>query len=167
MSRTRSGIFWRTQGGEARAYARLQGGRRIALRLAGSGRAVTDPALAQKLYTELVNAEQARALRGLHHVPEPTTFAEAASAFLVAKAEEASTTTQWLEGEELRLHRAIAYLGGDRQLSGVGAADMKRHGAALRRQGLRGRTIPHHPHTVGALYRWSGANEVAAEGTKP
>src|SRR2546425_4467493 len=167
MSRTRSGIFWRTQGGEARAYARLQGGRRIALRLAGSGRAVTDPALAQKLYTELVNAEQARALRGLHHVPEPTTFAEAASAFLVAKAEDASTTTQWLEGEELRLPRAIAYLGGDRQLSGVGVADMKSYGAALRRQGLSGGTIRHHLNTVGALYRWAGETELVEEGKNP
>src|SRR2546425_6934659 len=114
MSRTRSGIFWRTQGGEARAYARLQGGRRIALRLAGAGRAVTDPALAQKLYTELVDAEQARALRGLHHVPEPVALGPAARDHLVAKKARGEATDNWLEQAEAHLHRAVEHFGADR-----------------------------------------------------
>ena len=47
--KTRSGIFWRDQGGQRRYYARLNGVR-LALCLPGSKSAVTDEATAQALY---------------------------------------------------------------------------------------------------------------------
>src|SRR2546425_12947193 len=77
------------------------------------------------------------------------------------------TTLFRSEGEELRLHRAIAYLGGDRQLSGVGVADMKSYGAAVRRQGLSGGTIRPPLNTVGAPYRWASEAELVGQGENP
>ena len=98
-------------------------------------------------------------------MPEPTTLADAARDYLIAKAEEGVVTTQWLEGDELRLERAIDHLGGDRELSTIRVADMKGFAATLRRRGLAGGTIRQHLNTVGALYRWAG--EPAKEGAKP
>src|SRR2546426_743373 len=57
MSRTRSGLFTRDQGGHRRWYARLHGVR-IALCLPGSKRAVTDEVTAQALYGQLVTARR-------------------------------------------------------------------------------------------------------------
>lgn len=167
MSRTRAGIFIRRQGGQPRYYARLPGGRRVALCPPGSARATSDPQLARILYGQLVAEEQRQQLRGALAMPEPAAFAEAARDYLIAKAEEGSVTTQWLEGDELRLKRAIAHLGGDRELSTVRVADMKGFAAALRRRGLSGGTIRQHLNTVGALYRWAGEAGHVDEGRNP
>src|SRR5256885_5320640 len=86
MGRIRTGIFIRRQGGRPRYYARLPGGRRVALSPAGSTRATTDPALARVLYGQLLAEEQRRQLRGALAMPEPTTLADAARDYLIAKA---------------------------------------------------------------------------------
>ena len=147
--KTRSGIFWRDQGGHRRAYARLNGVR-IALCLPGTKRGVTDEATAQALYGQLVAAHQKQQLRHLHDVPEPMTLAEAARDFLIAKAEEAAVTTAWLEGEELRLQRAVEHLGGDCDLATIRVADLKRYAAALRRRRLSGGTLRQHLNKISA-----------------
>jgi integrase len=167
MSQTRAGIFIRRQGGEPRYYARLPGGRRVALCPRGATRATTDCSLARVLYGQLVAEEQRRQLRGALAMPEPMTFAEAALDYLMAKAEEGSVTAQWLEGDELRLKRALAHLGADRELSTIRVADMKGLAAALRRRGLSGGTIRRHLNTVGALYRWAGEAGHVDEGRNP
>src|SRR5947208_6382762 len=164
--KTRSGIFWRDQGGHRRAYARLNGVR-IALCLPGTKRGVTDEATAQALYGQLVAADQKQQLRHLHDVPEPMTLAEAARDFLIAKAEEAAVTTAWLEGEELRLQRAVEHLGGDCDLATIRVADLKRYAAALRRRRLSGGTIRQHLNTISAVYRWAGEEERVEEGKNP
>src|SRR2546425_1136902 len=167
MSRIRAGIFIRRQGGQPRYYARLPGGRRVALSPAGSTRATTDSSLARVLYGQLVAEEQRRQLRGALAMPEPTTFAEAERDYLIAKAEEGAVTRQWLEGDELWLKRAIAYLGGDWELSTIRVADMKGFAAALRRREQAGGTIRQDSNTVGALYRWAGEACHVEEGRNP
>src|SRR5437870_12306280 len=132
--KTKSGIFIRRQGGQDRYYARI-GGRRIALCTAGARWATTDPAMADVLYGQLVEQARKRELRGVLELPEPTTLAQAAADYLVTRAEEGTLTTPWLEGEELRLKRAVAHLGGDRELSSVTVADCKSYAAALRQIG--------------------------------
>lgn len=164
--KTRSGIFIRRQGGRDRYYGRLNGVR-IALCLPGSKRAVTDEATAQALYGQLVAERQKQQLRQLHDVPEPITLASAARDFLIAKAEEAAVTTAWLEGEELRLQRAVEHLGGDRDLATIRVADLKRYAGALRRRGLTGGTIRQHLNTISAVYRWAGEEERVEEGRNP
>ncbi len=167
MSRTRSGIFWRTQGGERRAYARLPRGKRMALCPAGSRWATTDAATARVLYAQLLEQEQRRQLRGALNEPEPTSLAQAAADYLVARAEEGAVSRAWLAGEELRLRRAVEHLGGERELSSVTVADCKGYAGALRRQGLSGGTVRHHLNSVGCLYRLMGEQQRVAPGYNP
>src|SRR5882757_676901 len=113
MSRAHSKIYWRAHGGVRRAYADLReyadvGGKREALTAEGMAQATADPALAQALYAHRVTTYQQRRLRGVHGMAEPTSLAVCARDYLIAKAGD-SITEQWLEGEELRLQRALDF----------------------------------------------------------
>jgi integrase len=119
--RTTSGVFWRRQGhGLPRAYARLPNGRRVALRLPGSGRAVTDVATAQALYAKLLAEHQRQTLRGLHGLAPVTMALQAAAAeHLRLKALANKVTTQSLESDQRHLERACQFFGADTLLEAI------------------------------------------------
>ena len=119
--KTKSGVFWRCQGqGLRRAYARLPSGRRVALRLPGSGRAVTDAATAQALYAKLVSEHQRQTLRGLHGLSAAAMALQAAAAeHLRLKALANKVTTQSLESDQRHLERACRFFGADTLLEAI------------------------------------------------
>jgi len=119
--KTKSGVFWRCQGqGLKRAYARLPNGRRVALRLPGSGRAVTDAATAQTLYAKLVSEHQRQTLRGLHGLSAAAMALQAGAAeHLRLKALANKVTTQSLESDQRHLERACRFFGADTLLEAI------------------------------------------------
>ncbi len=180
MSRTRGGIFTRTQGGVPRWYGRLPDGRRVALRMAGAGWAVTDPELAQALYSQLVADHQKQALRAVHGLPKETTLGGFAAEHLIAKAKAGRVTEGWIAEAEHHLDRAVAHFGAKRPLGGITVADVRAWAEVLaalpsgRRTGtLTGGTVRHHLNTLSNLFRRAMAegyatfNPVAALVDKP
>ena len=132
MGKTRSRIYTRQRGGAIRYYVDLRdlGGKREPLVLPGETRATTDKSLAETLAAQRVTdvqrkraQSQSRMVVGL---PPVTTLAAYASEHLAVKATEVDEhtgeplTDQWLEGEEMRLKRAIEHFG-DVDLSSCGA----------------------------------------------
>jgi integrase len=113
-------IFKRDQGGHVRFYARVDGGRRVALCPQGSTRATSDPEVAVALYTQLVAAEQKRTLRSVHGLPLVEMTLEAAAAeHLRLKAVANKVTTQSLEADQRNLERACEFLGADTLLEAI------------------------------------------------
>src|SRR5574341_766797 len=119
-------VYKREQGGSRRYYGDFrdyadQGGGREALCVPGEKRATSDKALAETLAAQRLaelqrkRAEsQGRAVAGL---PPLTTLESWASDHLVAKAKAGKVTDQWMDGEELRLNRAVAHFGKARQIA--------------------------------------------------
>lgn len=173
MSRTRQRIYWREQGGAKRAYADFRdlGGKREALRLPGAKRATTDAEVAEALYSKRVGALlRQRAVSGVREandLPRVTTVARWVREHLLAKAKAGKVTDQWMEGEELRLQRAVNHFGADRDLSSVTVADVRQWAEALARQGLAGGTVRQHLNSVSNLYRRAQAEQKVVPGYNP
>src|SRR5205823_354580 len=95
-------------------------GRKVALRLRGSGRAVTDEATAQALYAQLVAAHQKQQLRAVHGLPlVEMTLAAAAAEHLKLKAGAGRVGAQSIAADELNLTRACGYFGADMLLEAI------------------------------------------------
>ena len=158
-------IYWRERGGVKRAYADLRayadvGGRQEALVAPNEKRATTDPAVAQELLARRIRELDAkRRGRVLHGEAPQVSLADCARDYLLAKAGEINpktgepVTEQWMEGEELRLRRAIAHFGQDRPLEAIVVGAAREFDAALRVQGrhwpaLSGGTRRQHLNTL-------------------
>ncbi len=176
--RSRSPIYWRDRGGVRRAYADLReyadvGGKREPLVAAGEKRATSDPATAQDLLARRIKElDGLRRGRALHGLAGSATLGAFARDHLVAKATEVNeksgepVTTQWLDGEELRLDRALDHFG-DVDLASITAEQVQRFDQRLAGQGLSGGTRRHHLNTLSNLYRRARAMRVVPSGYDP
>jgi hypothetical protein len=136
-AQTRRRVFWRNEPGRTpRAYGNFRdfkpwgGGRREPLKAPGEKVVTTDPKMAERLAAQrLEELERRKALaqgRTLSGLPDFTPLQAFASVHLVAKQQAGKVTGQWIEGEELRMERAVAFLGADRELSSIKVADVIR-----------------------------------------
>ncbi len=177
-------VYWRERGGMKRAYADLRayadvGGRQEALVAPNERLATTDPAVAQDLLARRIRELDARRRgRVLHSEGPRVSLADCARDYLLAKAGEINpksgepVTEQWMEGEELRLRRAIAHFGQDRPLEAIAVGSAREFDAALRVQGphwpaLSGGTRRQHLNTLGALYRYAAERQLVPPGYNP
>ena len=160
----RTRIYWRGQ----RAYADFRdvGGRLEALKVPGEKRATTDAELAETLMAQRLaelqrqRAEsQGRAVAGL---PPITRLADWVREHLIAKAEAGRVTDQWMDGEELRLQRAIEHFNTDRDLSTLTVADVRKWAESLRTGDLR-----QHLNSLSNLYRRAQDEEKVKPGYNP
>lgn len=174
--RTRKRIYWREQGrarrawGDFRDYADV-GGKREPLKVPGETRATTDAdladALAAKRVTELQRKRAGAQGRTVAGLPPVTTLVTWVREHLIAKAKAGKVTDQWMEGEELRLGRAVDHFGADRDLSSVTVADARRWAEALTTRGLSGGTVRQHLNSLSNLYRRAQTEGKVAPGYNP
>jgi integrase len=147
------------------------GGMREALKVAGATQATTDATLAETLAaTRLKDLQRRRAQqqgRAVVGLPPLTPLETFASEHLVAKEKAGKITDRWLEAEELRLTRAVAFFGATRDLSTIKVADVRHWNEALTKQGLSGGPRRHHLNTLSNLYRRAQAEEKVAPGYNP
>jgi integrase len=174
--RTRNRIYPRSQGGLTRYYADFRdyadvGGSREGLVVPGERLATKDAelaeALAAKRLTELQRKRTTAQGRAVADLPPLTTLAVWAREHLVAKAKAGRVTDQWMEGEELRLRRAVEHLGADRDLSSIAVADARRWAEALSTGGLSGGTVRQHLNSLSNLYRRAQAEGKVVPGYNP
>lgn len=173
MAKKRSRIYRRERGGDVRYYVDLRdlGGRREPLKAPGETRATRDKDLAEVLAGKRVSELQRERIeaqsRAAVSLPPVTTLATWVSEHLVAKAKSGRVTEQWMEGEELRLSRAIVHFGKARDLSSITVADMRRWAEELTNRGLSGGTVRQHLNTVSNLYRRAQAEQKVVPGYNP
>ena len=175
--RSRKRIYWREQGGERRAWGDFRdyadvGGKREPLKVsADDARATTDrdlaDALAAKRLTELQRKRAGAQGRTVAGLPPVTTLVTWVREHLVAKAKAGQVTDQWMEGEELRLGRAVEHFGADRDLSSLSVADARRWSEALTTRGLSGGTVRQHLNSLSNLYRRAQTEEKVTPGYNP
>ena len=103
----------------------------------------------------------------MHDLPPETGLAAFAREHLMAKAKAGKVGDQWMEGEELRLTRAVEHFGADRELSAVTVADVRQWAEALTTQGLGGGTVRQHLNSLSNLYRRAQAEEKVGPGYNP
>lgn len=99
-------------------------------------------------------------------MPPITNLKSWVSEHLAAKAESGKVTEQWMEGEELRLGRALDHFG-DRDLSSITVADVRKWAEALRTKGLSGGTIRQHLNSLSNLYRRAQSESKVTPGYNP
>lgn len=171
-------IYWRDQGGVRRAYADLRsyadvGGKQEALRPPGASAATTDPDEAEALYFKRVAELKDRRLRGIAGLPLRTQLATFARDHLLARAQAAKVTDDWLEANELMLARATAFFGVERELAAIATTDVRRYVEHLRtasngRGGtLSETTVLHHLGALSNLYRRASAEGAVTPGYNP
>ncbi len=185
--RTKTRLYWRGRGGEARAYGDFRdfgdvGGGLEALRASGEKLATRDQDTAQVLITErLRELESRRRGRVLHGITKQSGLFAFAREHLIAKAKAGQTTDRWLAAAELYLRRAIDYFGAERDLASITVTDVRGWVTHLQAQpsrgheGTSGGTVRHHLNAVSNLYRRAqgegyvlpGYNPVAALMEKP
>ncbi len=175
--RTRNRIYWREQGGERRYYGDFRdyadvGGKREPLKVdPDDARATTDRDLAETLAaTRLKKLQHERAKaqgRTVAGLPPLTTLVTWVREHLVAKAKAGQVTDQWMEGEELRLGRAVDHFKPETDLSLVTVADVRQWAEALRTKGLSGGTIRQHLNSLSNLYRRAQSEEKVTPGYNP
>src|SRR5207245_11334196 len=155
MKRSRSPIIWREQGGAPRGYGyfRFLGGSREALCLPGTKRGVTDPELAEVLFEKRAAALREARLRGAAGLPQPAALAAFATEHLIAKAKGGKSTDSWLVQCERHLKRAVSEFGGERELSTITTAGVRRWAGRLTAEGLSGARQRHVIVTLSNLYR--------------
>jgi len=175
MSRRRSRIIWRSQGGEDRAYCDLRplGGKVVALKAPGEARALTraDRALAEARAAQLIaEAAKDRAEgreRAVFNLPATVGLADAAREHLVAKATAGQVTDRWLEQCERHLRRAVAHFGGGRDLSTITVKDVREWDATLVTERLSGGSRRHLLNSLSNLYRRAQAEGAVLPGYNP
>jgi integrase len=172
----------RQQGGAQRFYGDFRdygdvGGSREGLivpgdRLATTNRETAEVLCAQRL-AELDALRTRRQGRAVHNLPQETTLADFARTHLIAKARAGRTTETWIEETEHCLQRAIDYFSAQRELSSIGAAEVRRwaeylHTVPNGRGGtLTGGTVRHHLNALSNLYRRAQAEGYATPGYNP
>lgn len=173
IGRSSASIYWRRRGGTKRAYADLRAyadvsGAREALIAPGEKLATTDPAVAQVLLARRVEElDAARRGRALHGLTRQATLANFAREHLIAKAKAGKTGEQWLAAAETHLARAIAYLGGGRDLNSVTVADIRGFSTHVMSTGLSGGTARHHLNSLSNLFRRAQAEGYVPAGYNP
>ncbi len=156
------------------------GGAVEALKVPGEKRATTDDELAETLAAQRLSdlqrnraESQGRSVAGL---PPITRLADWVRDHLIAKAKAGRVTDQWMDGEELRLGRAIEHFTAECDLSSIAVADVRKWAEKLRTElKLSGGTIRQHLNSLSNLYRRAqsegrvrpGYNPVAAMMDKP
>jgi integrase len=127
--RRKSRVYWRTQGGESRAYGDFRdlGGGREALRPDRNSPATTDPSIAEKLAADRVAELQAEKRDAvLFGISRKETMQSFTAYHLVQKAKTGAVTEQHLAATQQRLDTAISFFGADRDLSSIGVRDAQR-----------------------------------------
>jgi len=147
------------------------GGKREALKVPGAKIATQDATLAETLAaTRLKELQRRRAQkegRTVAGLPQLTPLEAFASDHLVAKEKAGKVTDGWMEGEELRLARAAAFFGADRDLSSIKVTDVRAWDEALTTRGLGGGSRRQHLNTLSNLYRRAQAEERVIAGYNP
>ena len=180
--RTKRRVYWRLQGGACRAYGDFRdftdvGGKREPLVVPGESRATTDKALAETLAAQRLTTlqrkraeSQGRAVVGL---PPVTTLAAYVREHLLFKESELDEhtgeplTDQWLEGEEMRLQRAIDHFGADRDLTSIKTEHVQAFDQHLVSMGLGGGSRRQHLNSLSNLYRRASATGKVEPGYNP
>lgn len=119
-------VYWRGK----RAYGDFRdlGGKREPLRAPGEKLATTDPDIAASLASNRVKELEGQARRRtLLGIEKETTLAAFAAYHLEKKAKARKVSDNHLEESERRLETAISFLGGDRDLAGVGVQDVQNY----------------------------------------
>lgn len=164
-------VLWRNQGGVERAYVDLRpwGGGRVALKVKGENRALTNATkeereLAEALAAQLV-ATQMKG-RAEHReaaafgLPKRMPLGEAIAEHLKAKAL-TDVTDDCLVADEHHLNRFVERWGAGKDLGAIGTADVRKAAEWLaslpnnRKDGgtLSGGTVRHHLNALSNLYR--------------
>lgn len=123
--RRASRVYWRTQGGERRAYGDFRdfadvGGGREALMPPGAVVATVDPDLAAELATRrLRELERRRKDRTLLGSDKSATLQAFAAHHLLKKAKGGQVTHRWLLQAEQKLEAAVEYFGPERDLRSI------------------------------------------------
>lgn len=173
-------IYWRARGGARRAYADLReyadvGGGREALVATGEKLATSDAATAQTLLARRIQQlDGLRRGRTIHGLAGQATLAAFARRHLIAKAESGRFTEKWLTDSEHFLAAAIAYLGAERDLVGIGVTDVGAWITQLRsgpgrRTGIRATegTVRHYLNALSNLYTRAQAEAFVPPGYNP
>lgn len=176
MKRRRARIYWRTQGGERRAYGDFRdvGGKREALIASGDSRATTDPVVAEKLVAdrllELQKQKRHSVLFGEHREAR---LAQFIAEHLVHKAKSGQFSETWLADSERMLRLAIDYFGPDRELSSVGVTDVQAWLTVLasrsngRGSTLGGGAVRHHLNVLSNVYKRAQSEGCVPPGFNP
>jgi integrase len=171
-------VIWRQEKGRTpRAYANFRdfkawgGNRREPLIAPGEKQATTDPKMAERLAAQRLeelqrkkDTAQGRKLSGL---PDVTPLEAFAAEHLLAKSNAGRVTKGWLDGEELRLERAVAFFGKDTDLSAIRVSDVKRWNLHLKEQKLGPGTRRQHLNSLSNLYLTAQDEEKVTEGYNP
>jgi integrase len=169
-------LWARQRGGAVRYYGefrdfRAEGGRQERLVVPGEKMATADRRLAEQLMRKrLHDLEVRRALtqgRVVKGLPRVTPLEPFAAEHLIAKKEAGKVTDAWLDGEELRLERAVTFFDKDTDLTAIKVADVRKWNEALTRQGLSGGTRRQHLNTLSNLFRRAQAEERVQPGYNP
>ncbi len=166
MSRIPSGIYVRHQGGARRYYGHI-GTARVALKGPGEKRATTNLDVAIATYGQLVAEHQKQQLRTVHGLPTPAFLETFAAEHLGAKAAAGLVTDSWLVQAERHLRRAVQQFGAARELSTIGAQDVRAWDAVLQGKGLSGSSRRHHLNTLSNLYQRAQAEGYVVPGYNP
>jgi integrase len=174
--KAKSRIFWRTQGGERRAYADFRGigGGREALIVAGESRATTDPLIAEKLVANRLSELQAEkrngVLLGVKRKAKPSAFV---AEHLVQKAKSGRFSDTWLADSERMLTIAIKFFGSERDLATIAVTDVQSWINDLathtnKRGGtLGGGAIRHHLNVLSNVYKRAQSEGCVPPGFNP
>jgi len=174
--RRKSRIYWRTQGGERRAYVDLRdlGEGREALIPSGETQATTDPDVAQALATARVKElEESRRRNALLGVRGRVGLKVFGAHHLEEKARTGKTVTRWLSQHQAKLEAACEFFGEDRELLSIDVADVHSWANHLRAQeNGRGGTlsegsIRHYLNVLSNLYRRAQAERYVPPGFNP
>lgn len=153
-------IYWRSQGGQQRAYGDFRdlGGKREALLAPGETRATTDPDVAAKLVgarlEELLGKKRDKAFG----VRPATPLKAYAAHHLEEKAKSGNYSELWLVNTEHMLTVAVEHFGADRDIGSISVEDVQQWATVLsaRSNGRGGTlsrgTIRHHLNVVSSLY---------------
>lgn len=159
----KSRLYWRSRGGQGRAWADFRdyadvGGRQEALVAPGERMATSDPDVAQALlFARLKELDGLRRGRALHGRMQGTPLAAYAAEHLTKKAEAGKVTRDWVAMAELFLQRAVAFFGAARDLESIRVVDVQAWATHLTTPNARGRrlspgTVRHALNALSNLY---------------
>ena len=174
-----SRIYWRTRGGERRAYGDFRdyadvGGKREPLVAEDQLVATSDPDVAVQLAARrLETLEAARRRLGLTGRHDTVTLGAYARDYLITKKHAGKTTDGWLAACQVFLERAVAYFGADRPLDAIRVSDVRAWAAHVQTiKGTSGKhlgpeTARRHLFALSNLYRFAAEEELVPPGFNP
>jgi integrase len=175
----RKRIYWRTQGGERRAWADFRdlGGKREPLRVPGERRATNDLRLAEVLcaqrLADLSKQHARNQERAIHGLLPQARLAKLVEEYLIARAKVGAVTDERIEAAQAYLARAIEFFGPRADLSQITTRDVRKWVENLKprdnRRGerLSGRTLRYYLNALSHLYRWARGEGYVPQGYSP